>query len=46
MLGTVRKQCGLSFDGESTEEKWIIGEIHMEGLDSELPVSTPHATAT
>ena len=37
-LGTVRKQCGLSFEGSSTHERWVLGEIYIEGLDPEVLV--------
>ena len=36
--GTVRKQCGLSFEGSSTHENWVLGEMYIEGLDPEVLV--------
>lgn len=38
-LGTVRKQCGLSFDGSSAHENWVVGETYIEGLDPTVLVS-------
>ncbi|KZT64850.1 monooxygenase [Daedalea quercina L-15889] len=32
---SVRKQLGLSFEGSSTEEKIVLGEVYLEGLDTE-----------
>jgi len=30
--GVVRKQLGLSFKGETKEQKFVIGDIHADGL--------------
>ncbi|EPT00354.1 hypothetical protein FOMPIDRAFT_88313 [Fomitopsis schrenkii] len=31
----VRKQLGLSFEGSSMPERWVMGELQLEGLDEE-----------
>lgn len=34
----VRKRAGLSFEGAASPEKSIIGEVFLEGLDSQVRV--------
>ena len=34
--GVVRKQIGLSFEGSSTPERWVMGELELGGLDSDV----------
>ena len=36
MAGAVRKQIGLSFEGSSVPERWVMGEMALEGLDADV----------
>lgn len=37
-IGNVRKQLGLSFEGEALKEHTIIGELDIQGLDADVRI--------
>ena len=36
VLGEIRKQLGLSFEGQRLRERMILGEVEIKGLDGEV----------
>lgn len=41
VTSVVRKQCGFAFEGTSPEQRGVIGEMYIEGLDTEVSLVLP-----